>query len=121
MISEVRQTFRFETTGSRYQVMVTLASTGSTAGSRSLKPVSRWIRETLDHQDLDVDLRSWWVRIGLPQSTAPTNENLARLIYLLIAQSWIEDLPTQVSGALEAVRVSRTETSSAEYRKILKG
>jgi len=106
--------------GHSYRVTVILESDGLVipgfvADFGDLKPVKKWIDDTMDHQDLNKVLGPWWIKAGLDEDTAPTSEHLAELIYNIVRYAHI-DVPSSVTLNLAAVRISETETSCAEYR-----
>jgi 6-pyruvoyltetrahydropterin/6-carboxytetrahydropterin synthase len=77
-----------------------LAPPGFVADFAELGPLGDYVKETLDHRDLNEVL-----------DVAPTSENLARLLYEWCAAKL--DLPPGVTIA--CVRVSETASTFAEY------
>jgi 6-pyruvoyltetrahydropterin/6-carboxytetrahydropterin synthase len=79
----------------------TLAGPGFVTDFADLAPVKTYIDSALDHHDLNEVL-----------DLEPTSEVLAEHL-----ASWFADnLAASVPGTLEAVRISETPTSWAEYR-----
>lgn len=79
----------------------TLTPPGFVTDFSDLESVKKYIDSVLDHQDLNKVL-----------DCEPTSEALAEHL-----ASWFADnLAASVPGALEAVRISETPTSWAEYR-----
>src|SRR5205823_5786754 len=91
--------------GHSYRVEVELCAdeldvTGFVVDFGELAPLGRYLDEHLDHRDLNELLDQ------------PSSELLARHLY-----NWCRaHLPEQAAAALQAVRVSETVTSWAEYR-----
>jgi 6-pyruvoyltetrahydropterin/6-carboxytetrahydropterin synthase len=78
-----------------------LTGPGFVADFADLAPLGRYLGSTFDHQDLNEVL-----------VIAPTSENLAR--HLL---GWCQDnIPLPPGAGIEAVRVSETASTWAEYR-----
>jgi 6-pyruvoyltetrahydropterin/6-carboxytetrahydropterin synthase len=92
--------------GHSYTVEVTvtaaeLTGPGFVTDFADLAPLGRYLGSTLDHQDLNKVL-----------VIAPTSENLARHLF-----GWCQDnIPLPPGTGIEAVRVSETASSWAEYR-----
>lgn len=92
--------------GHSYAVEVTLVAQvlsgpGFVVDFAELEPVKQWLADTFDHR-----------LINDVVTVEPTSENLARLIFDWCA----EKLPLPDGVCVEAVKVSETATSWAEYR-----
>ncbi|MBB6553344.1 6-pyruvoyl trahydropterin synthase family protein [Nonomuraea rubra] len=92
--------------GHSYTVEVVVTATeltgpGFVADFADLAPVKQHLAEHFDHQALNTGL-----------DVEPTSENLARCLFEWCATN----LPLPTTAALEAVRVSETPATWAEYR-----
>jgi 6-pyruvoyltetrahydropterin/6-carboxytetrahydropterin synthase len=92
--------------GHSYTVEVVVTATeltgpGFVADFADLAPAKQHLAERFDHHALNASL-----------DVEPTSENLARCLFEWCA----ENLPLPTTAALEAVRVSETPATWAEYR-----
>ncbi|TMR95648.1 6-carboxytetrahydropterin synthase QueD [Nonomuraea basaltis] len=91
--------------GHSYAVEVVLSATelsepGFVADFADLDPVKRHLAERYDHQVLNATI-----------DVEPTSENIARVLFKWCA----ENVPLPATAAIEAVRVSETPATWAEY------